>query len=1188
MALHFYKLIQFGPIFPCVSCHRRLLERTVKEIDKDFLSIVTENEKLQLLSLSSPEFEVFDKKKFICKTCRNHIIKNKTPPLNFTNGLSVDSTPEWMMKLTSVGKSLISLDLPFLKVREIHKSGMKITNDRYINVPRTLDDVSKTVSSLPRKANELGYINVRLKRRMGFKTYHRFEQIDGQLINRTLEYLKENHPLYKKTEVNLLKNEMVHIDSSISSKSSESNSSVSSVSSKCQDLNNNISSPKRSSDVSKSDKENQTAEKNSSDSLSDISMISIKSNKHSEKKKTPENEALEDDNVFVDVTCLLPQNPERDVIINTSDKTLKKKVKRTDQTVYEIAPGEGKIPNNWLRATNFLLRAFPWLFSKGRYGLYHKREIKLSPLQFFSQRLLNVNTQFARDPDFLFVAEQFCERHAIEKQIDISGKKGTFTKTKQGVELNMIGDPFSIFKSIPGTPAYWKKFRNEIFARMEQLGHFHIFFTFSCAEMRFPEMIASVWQEKGHEVKFTKNPWDGKWDSIEVRHKNSDDPNGFVKLSEFNEQHLRGNTAFFKDHYILITRMFDSRVKAFITAILKNKVAYYSYRVEFQARGLPHIHGIAWLKNAEVGPYLDEKGNFKDDCTDLIEKWVSVSLESDNTELNQKVRESQIHDHRDSCKKKGTFCRFNFPRPPSNKTIIAKPLPEEMPEEEKLAKLEKAEFILTLVKAKLIELDDTKSTKSYTLEEFLAEINEEFKKKYLENLDEATYHDALGISERGKIIILKRTVMERNVNNFNPYFLSVWNANCDLQVCLDNYSVITYITDYFSKGDAGLTRLLKKALQEKKGNLSDSELNHYLKRQYFISRQVCVSEATYRLILGLDLKGSNVASKHVDTSLPEKRSAYFRRIGENDNEKESSNESENDDEDNNDGNTPHSSRGIRIKGREGHYMQCQSHHDRYTMRPSQLKNICFAQFMTHYDSCKRPKTAKFSNDCCYANEDQKFQPKIYATDEVLPKYILLSNGACLRLRAIPKIIGLHHKKQDYEALYAELILFLPWSEEGELCADDKEAVRSIYIAKLELIELNKRAIFPNTKRIQEIREFMFDNENAAEHLYDKIDVTAEQENDEVLEEIGQADLNPLPEEPSETPKSSKSTAEELKLKPIIIADRATLRQKARSLSYEQRIVFDDIVHYSHCVAIDNLGGQIDAEPPIYIVHGKLG
>ena len=61
----------------------------------------------------------------------------------------------------------------------------------------------------------------------------------------------------------------------------------------------------------------------------------------------------------------------------------------------------------------------------------------------------------------------------------------------------------------------------------------------------------------------------------------------------------------FKDYNFLITRHFDARVKSFITNILmghgddKVPFEHYSYHVEFQARGMPHIHGVAWINKTE-------------------------------------------------------------------------------------------------------------------------------------------------------------------------------------------------------------------------------------------------------------------------------------------------------------------------------------------------------------------------------------------------------------------------------------------------------------------------------------------------------------------------------------------------------------------------------------------------------------
>merc|ERR1712008_335191 len=116
----------------------------------------------------------------------------------------------------------------------------------------------------------------------------------------------------------------------------------------------------------------------------------------------------------------------------------------------------------------------------------------------------------------------------------------------------------------------------------------------------------------------------------------------------------------------------------------------------------------------------------------------------------------------------------------------------------------------------------------------------------------------------GKVVVLKRTLLERNVNNYNKEFLWAWKANMDLQFCYDSFAVVTYITDYLTKSDAGLTRALKDALNESKG-CNDLERLNKVKRAHFTNRQVSVAEATYRLTSGMNLKKSNVKSRFVAT-----------------------------------------------------------------------------------------------------------------------------------------------------------------------------------------------------------------------------------------------------------------------------------------------------------------------------------
>ena len=67
-------------------------------------------------------------------------------------------------------------------------------------------------------------------------------------------------------------------------------------------------------------------------------------------------------------------------------------------------------------------------------------------------------------------------------------------------------------------------------------------------------------------------------------------------------------------------------------------------------------------------------------------------------------------------------------------------------------------------------------------------------------VDYDKYKEALRVSERGKTVILKRSVKDRMINNYNPMFLKAWNGNLDIQFCQDTYAGNTlFHTGFFSK-----------------------------------------------------------------------------------------------------------------------------------------------------------------------------------------------------------------------------------------------------------------------------------------------------------------------------------------------------------------------------------------------------
>jgi len=106
-----------------------------------------------------------------------------------------------------------------------------------------------------------------------------------------------------------------------------------------------------------------------------------------------------------------------------------------------------------------------------------------------------------------------------------------------------------------------------------------------------------------------------------------------------------------------------------------NFVTTYYWRIEFQQRGSPHIHGMFWLKDAPEVDFNNEES--MSSVIAFIDQFVIVELT--NTDLAQYV-EYQKHIHGHSCLQKvrgQSVCRFGIPYPPMPQTEILKPLPKE-------------------------------------------------------------------------------------------------------------------------------------------------------------------------------------------------------------------------------------------------------------------------------------------------------------------------------------------------------------------------------------------------------------------------------------------------------------------------------------------------------------------------------
>lgn len=245
----------------------------------------------------------------------------------------------------------------------------------------------------------------------------------------------------------------------------------------------------------------------------------------------------------------------------------------------------------------------------------------------------------------------------------------------------------------------------------------------------------------------------------------------------------------------------------------------------------------------------------------------------------------------------------------------------------------------------------------------------------------------------------------------------------DIQLCLDFFAVITYISDYYSKDDSGTMQFLIDALKD----AQNKDLRSKLKKVgsvFLTHRQMGESEAYYRILPHMNLKGSNIQAVFAPTGF--NPSNFLQRI----------------DDDDTDENA------IEVEGREGLYREKPSMYKKYLRRDCELqpelKDLCYAQFVKRYSSARKIPTsytfqsAKFAKT--YDSSGQLIHKDVIVTKEMdenedvykLPTYIKLNSPqqdepSYMKIRS-EAALRFHKFKKDknlHEHLFSELQLYHP-------------------------------------------------------------------------------------------------------------------------------------------------------------------
>ena len=626
--------------------------------------------------------------------------------------------------------------------------------------------------------------------------------------------------------------------------------------------------------------------------------------------------------------------------------------------------------------------------------------------------------------------------------------------------------------------------------------------------------------------------------------------------------------------------------------ILSNLLKATNY-MSIQFLGMPHIHGVAWinrkwLQNFGIHGYLTDHPEKTAQLADKI-----VTCQTSNEALKKTVSEVQIHKHTKSCRKYNCICRYGFARFPSRRTFLTEPLPTDMDLKEKKQILDSAKAIMT--KAKNI-LDDPGIDENMTFDEFLKAIDTK----------EEDYEKALSTSHKGRVLVLKRSVKERFVNNFNEEMLEAWNANMDIQLAIDPFAVITYIISYVNKDETQITKFLKEALKSTAGKGVDEQLKA-LKTAYLTNRQIGHSEAVYKLFQGMKLRNSNISCLFVASGFPENRSEFYQKVPDVDTSLQKEFDAEEDPNVEQDGDddfeeVSDTNEALKIEGKEGKYKKAITVQERYAGRPKCLEKMCLAQFATSYTyASKVPKKIIFQDGRSMeiskkANDNGEMvetnsEMVVFNTDLKMPKYIKLrdKNHGFMRARTFPIVMRIHvsKRKEGHEQYYAELLLFCSWRKEtDEFQRWSPEKCQEVYQKRIEELQANKDHIYPGEEVIQLLDSEDADSERPI-HIFDMLDSQREQENSDDRE-VGITD-DPAYKSFGVTDQLGKEIHyEDFKYKVVSVPNDDELKFLTERLVPEQMDILNIVVKFCKDVVRFKKNPEVKPEQVKLIVHGGAG
>ncbi|XP_035700553.1 uncharacterized protein LOC118433080 [Folsomia candida] len=521
-----------------------------------------------------------------------------------------------------------------------------------------------------------------------------------------------------------------------------------------------------------------------------------------------------------------------------NDPPLTETLMQEDQLIMAVAPGEGMRPLSLLLDLDTEELSFPSIYC----GIKRKLnpEADLSYTDIAKSELRRFDPR-CRRADKILYSYRLVQTHRIASNINICIRK----KKKRGIvtvgnllnrqcvqSLIQHDDGYRLLSNIVNSPSYLEEKKKDVMAMIRQLGLPTFFITTSAAETKWPELISMLHNRKyGTELtdeEVSNLKFDDKADLI--RH----DPIGCVMA-------------------------YDRREKAMDRFLIKPSGGiFHPYlhqdffkRKEVQQRGSIHTHRMDWIQDA---PKFEKENPLTHQaCCEFIDEF--ITCRKDETGDMKEVLAYQIHNHSHPCEDKRRGCRFGFPIPPMRTTRILLPLPPDQ------VKLYKQQF--TNIKEKLSTCG--RHAEEINFDTFLQELG----------LNEEDYILSIRSNLRIPKVFLRRGTHEIYINAYNRKLLLCWRANIDIQFVLDPYACATYVVNYISKSDRGVSKILRQVSKEiREGNFSLKERLSLFANAFAKSSEVSAQEAACCL-LKIPMTQSSRDVTFINTNRPDDRGGHL-------------------------------------------------------------------------------------------------------------------------------------------------------------------------------------------------------------------------------------------------------------------------------------------------------------------------